>query len=214
MWQHINPVTSDGLTTDAQGNVIDRTTVDPMGVNVGDSNPFASNEPTNGGDSEGISQSAIDSIVASIVPGWGGPKCKVDGMLTGCRLAASVLSSGAGIRVSSNAPSGIFIKFTNQTNGQSTSIWSPLTAVQLPGGSWVGFLPTGAQLAVDGPNTFALNLQQIAAAGTSNMYYFGTLRELPGSLSVGSPQDSTSATASVRDTEAVAEVESCGKVWR
>lgn len=71
MWQHINPVTGDGLTTDPQGIASDRTTVDPMSVNVGDSNPFASNEPTNGGDSEGMSQSAIDAIVASIIPGVG-----------------------------------------------------------------------------------------------------------------------------------------------
>jgi len=165
-----------------------------MGVNVSDTNPFASNEPTNGGDSEGMSQSAIDAIVASIVPGWGGPKCKVDGAITGCRLAASVLSSGAGVRVSDNAASGVFIKFTNLTNGQSTSIWSPLRAIDLGGGiTWTGNLPMGAQLGVDGhPDLFEINLAEIAANGSRNMTYVGMLTELPGSVSFDPPQNADS----------------------
>src|SRR5207244_1803531 len=177
----LNPITGDGLTTDAQGMAIDRTTIDPMGVNVSDSNPFASNEPTNGGESEGMSQSAIDAIVASIVPGWGGPKCKVDGMVTGCRLAASVLSSGAGVRVSLSTPSGVFTRFSSGTTGQSTSIWSPLTVMDTARGTWIGYVPIGAQFGVDGhSNIFEINLSQIAAPGSRNLTYVGMLRELPG----------------------------------
>ncbi len=94
-WQQINPLTGDGLQTDAQGNTLERTTVDPMGVNVGDTDPFVANEPTNGGDGEGMSQSAIDSMVAALIPGWGGPKCAIDGMITGCNLVSGMLASGA-----------------------------------------------------------------------------------------------------------------------
>lgn len=181
MWQHINPITSDGLTTDTQGAVIDRGTVDPMGVNVGDSDPFAANEPTSGGQSEGMSQSTIDAIVASIVPGWGGPKCKVDFMVTGCRLATSVESSGAGVRVSLSAPSGVFIRFSSRTTGQSTSIWSPLTIMDTGRGTWAGYVPMGAHFGVDGhSNIFEINLSQIAAPGSRNLTYVGMLRELPG----------------------------------
>ncbi len=55
LWQHVNPVTGDGLSTDAQGVALERTNIDPMGVNVGDTDPFVANEPTNGGDGEGMS---------------------------------------------------------------------------------------------------------------------------------------------------------------
>jgi len=193
LWQHVNPITGDGLTTDAQGVALERTNVDPMGVNVGDEDPFISNQPTNGGDGEGMSQSAIDSMVAALIPGWGGPRCKIDGMISSCRLAFGLLSSGAGVRVSNNAPSGVFIRFTNQTNGQSTSIWSPFTAVDTPRGTWIGYVPTGAQFGVDGhANIFEINLSRIAAPGSRNMTYVGMLRELPGSFgpptSRGEPQ--------------------------
>ncbi len=52
--QHVNPVTGDGLSTNAQGVAFERTNVDPMSVNVGDTDPFVSNEPTNGGEGEGM----------------------------------------------------------------------------------------------------------------------------------------------------------------
>ncbi len=53
------------------------------------------NEPTNGGDGEGMSQSAIDSMVAGLIPGWGGPKCAIDGAVSSCHLAYGLLASGA-----------------------------------------------------------------------------------------------------------------------
>ncbi|HEY3102465.1 MAG TPA: hypothetical protein VGJ69_02665, partial [Pyrinomonadaceae bacterium] len=103
VWQHANPVTGDGLNTDAQGVALERTNTDPMGVNVGDTDPFVSNEPTNGGDGEGMSQSSIDAMVAALIPGWGGPTCKVDGAITGCRFAFGALSSGAGVLLNPGA---------------------------------------------------------------------------------------------------------------
>jgi len=103
MWQHLNPLTGDGLNTDAQGVALGRTTVDPMGVNLGDTDPFVSGGDPGGGDGEGMSQSAIDRMVAALIPGFGGPTCKVDGMVTGCRLAFGALSSGAGVLLSPGA---------------------------------------------------------------------------------------------------------------
>jgi hypothetical protein len=115
-------------------------------------------------------------------------------MATGCRLAFSVLASGAGVRVSSNAPNGVFTRFINNTNGQVTTRWSPLTAVDTGRGTWTGYLPTGAQLGVDGPNIWAINLKDIAAPGTHNMYYFGALSELAGTMfSSAAPQNPTLA---------------------
>jgi YD repeat-containing protein len=103
MWQHINPLTGDGLDTDSNGVALDRTTVDPMGVNLGDSDPFT--PPADGSEdgTEGASQSAINAMVAAIIPGWGGPTCKIDGMVTSCRLALGALSSGAAVLLSPGA---------------------------------------------------------------------------------------------------------------
>jgi hypothetical protein len=150
-----------------------------MGVNVGDTDPFVSNEPTNGGEGEGMGQAAINAMVASLIPGWGGPTCKVDGMATGCRLAFGLLASGGGVLAPSNAQSGVFTRFTNKTNGQVTTRWSPLTAIDTGRGTWFGYLPMGAQLGVDGhPDIFEINLAEIAAPGSRNMTYVGMLREL------------------------------------
>lgn len=102
MWQYLNPLTGDGLNTDSQGLALDRTTVDPMGVNTGDTDPFVSEGGGSSG-GEGMSQSAIDAMVAALIPGFGGPKCKVDGMITGCRLAFGALSSGAAVLLNPGA---------------------------------------------------------------------------------------------------------------
>jgi hypothetical protein len=62
-----------------------------------------------------------------------------------------------------------------------------------PRGTWVGYVPMGAQFNVDGHwNIFEINLRQIAAPGSRNMTYVGMLRELPGSYAPpsrgGTPQ--------------------------
>lgn len=49
------------------------------------------------------SQSSINAMVASIIPGYGGPTCKVDGITTGCRLAFGAVSSGAASLVNPGA---------------------------------------------------------------------------------------------------------------
>lgn len=94
VWQHQNPVTGDGVNNNSTGVTMDRATLDPTGVNIGDSDPFVAP----GGEGQPIdpSQSAIDHMVAQMIPGWGGPKCYVDGALMGCHWAGSLLASGAG----------------------------------------------------------------------------------------------------------------------
>jgi hypothetical protein len=73
-----------------------------MGVNLGDTDPFPSgseSEPSG----EGPNQSMINARVASVIPGMGGPVCKIDGAVTGCRLAFGALSSGAASLVNPGA---------------------------------------------------------------------------------------------------------------
>ncbi len=163
-WQHMNPVTGDARETDATGKVMTETHLDPGGANVGTQSPFATGEAGEvGGSGEGMSQASVDARVAQLVPGWGGPQCKVDFLLTSCSLAYGVESSGAGKRVSGNALSGKFLKFTNQTNGLATMRWAPLTAV----GDSVGYLPMGARMA--GQNTWVINLSEISVTGRNPM---------------------------------------------
>src|SRR5205814_6282766 len=75
-WEHLNPVTGDGRETDTSGRAVRATHLDPTGVDVGESDPFSSGtagDPTEGG----MSQSTIDSMVAALMPGYGGQQCAV-----------------------------------------------------------------------------------------------------------------------------------------
>jgi YD repeat-containing protein len=97
-WEHQNPVTGDAMETNAQGAVQAKETVDPMGVNTGDSDPFATS--STGGDEGGISQSQMDKKYAQFLPAsmfGGGMRVKVDGFETSWAVASAVLSSGAGV---------------------------------------------------------------------------------------------------------------------
>jgi hypothetical protein len=185
-WQHQNPVTGDALETDATGRVMGGTRLDPGGANVGESNPLASNEAGEvGGDGEGMSQGAVDARAAQVIPGYGGPQCKVDFTVTSCALAYGVASSGAGTLVGGGARSGRLVRFTNHGNGQSTYRWAPLTAV---GGS-VGYLPLGARMV--GENTWVINLSGISVAGRNP--------HAEGSLAGGGGQGVQFPTASNRN---------------
>jgi hypothetical protein len=137
-WQLVNPITGDGLSIDAQRIALQRTNVDPMGVNLGDADPFVSNEPTNGGDGAGMSQSSINAMVASIMPGYGGPTCKVDGLVTGCRFAFGMLASGAAEKGPSQTTTGVYSRSLGTYIGIAT--WDPnqaaagVSAFGLPAG--------------------------------------------------------------------------------
>ncbi|HXT64154.1 MAG TPA: hypothetical protein VN696_14040 [Pyrinomonadaceae bacterium] len=138
MWQHVNPIIGDGLSTDAQGVVLERTNVDPRGVNVGDEDPFISNEPTNGGEGEGYNQAAIDAMVASLFPGFGGPTCKVDGAFSLCHIAFGLLGMGAADFGPSQTTIAVYSRSLGKYVGLAT--WNPNQAAA---GVSVFGLPTG-----------------------------------------------------------------------
>jgi YD repeat-containing protein len=96
VWQHTNPVTGDARETDSTGRLTAQTHVDSAGVDVGESDPLAG-EPVDNQNDPGSnrSQAAIDAIVAQIVPGFGGPKCTVDGSVTSCLFAMDWIGAGA-----------------------------------------------------------------------------------------------------------------------
>ncbi len=96
-WQHNNPLNGDGLITDFQGTNLGRITVDPTGVDLGDSDPFSTGEGNGGAEDAG--QMGIDAKVAQLIPGFGGPQVKLDGFLTSPYLGFSALASGAAVRV-------------------------------------------------------------------------------------------------------------------
>lgn len=97
LWNHKNPVTGDEMETDSQGVVTGKETLDPMGVNLGDSNPF---DATSGGsgDEGGMSQAQINKMYAQLLPasmGGGGIRVKVDGLETSASFASALVSMGA-----------------------------------------------------------------------------------------------------------------------
>ncbi|MGH9948974.1 MAG: hypothetical protein ACRD6X_17525, partial [Pyrinomonadaceae bacterium] len=94
-WQHTNPIMGDALNTESNSVEAARTTLDPLGVNTGDEDPFF--DPGGGGESP-ISESAINQIVGSVIPWFGGPSCKVNGVITGCRFADS-FATGDGAEI-------------------------------------------------------------------------------------------------------------------
>jgi YD repeat-containing protein len=175
-WQHVDPVTGDSRETDGAGKVIAETHVDPVGVNVGLTSPLS--EGGTGDSSEVMGQAAVDRMAAWLLPGYGGPKCKVDFAVTSCALAAGVESSGAGVRVGGDSESGKFIKFTNATNGQSTYRWSPLTAV----GESAAYVPLGSRIV--GQNTLVINLSEISVRGR-NPYAEASLSNAPFAAQFG-----------------------------
>jgi YD repeat-containing protein len=99
LWQHRNPVTGDMLETNAQGVVVTKAMVDPMGVAVGDSDPFSSPESGTGDTGGGISQAQINARYAQLFPessgGPGSTTCVVDGWQMDCGQAFELIDRGA-----------------------------------------------------------------------------------------------------------------------
>lgn len=85
-WQHENPIMGDALNTQSNSVEAARTTLDPLGINTGDEDPFFD---TAGGGESGLSQSFIDKFTGSIIPWFGGPRCFIDRAITGCHFARS-----------------------------------------------------------------------------------------------------------------------------
>jgi YD repeat-containing protein len=94
MWEHLNPVTGDGRETDTAGRAVNETHLDPSGADVGAADPFSSGDsgdPTLSGDGD----SSIEQRVAALIPGFGGMRCTIDGILTSCTVVISARDSGA-----------------------------------------------------------------------------------------------------------------------
>jgi YD repeat-containing protein len=91
-WEHLNPVTGDGVETDASGKVKVATHLDPDGVNAGESDPFggAAGDPSADGGG-----AAVEGQVLSLIAGYLNMRCTVDGVLSGCGPANKVLEMGA-----------------------------------------------------------------------------------------------------------------------
>jgi hypothetical protein len=142
LWLQTNPVVGDQVATDSAGKVGSRTVLDPMGTDVGDSDPFATNTDTDpgtvGSGGEGVSQSSVDARVAQLIPGYGGAQCTIDLMSASCGLVDAMLSSGGGKRCANNY-CGPRVYFSSLTIGgitRSESVWtSSYRAYDGPGGS-------------------------------------------------------------------------------
>jgi YD repeat-containing protein len=98
-WRHVNPVTGDELDTDSAGAVTAKATVDPTGVNLGDSDPSDSQIPSDDGGS--TIQAQINKMYAQLLPpslgggGSGGKQCLLGGLEVACRMAHEMASIGA-----------------------------------------------------------------------------------------------------------------------
>ena len=95
VWRHVNPVTGDELDTDSAGAVTAKATVDPTGVNLGDSDPA---EGTTSGESGSMSQGQMAKMYAQLLsPSLGGdaPQVMVDGMEMNASAAYFLISMGA-----------------------------------------------------------------------------------------------------------------------
>jgi hypothetical protein len=91
-WEHLNPAAGDGRETDTAGRAVTATHLDPTGVDVGESDPFAG---AAGDPGAGASDSSVEGRIAQLMSGYFDMKCSIDGMLTGCALANSAVGSGA-----------------------------------------------------------------------------------------------------------------------
>jgi len=153
-WQHTNPVTGDEVETDSAGRATARATLDPGGVSLGDSDPFASSP--GGGEGEGTTQAEMNARYAQLLPpSMGGNALQVNvvGAFQMSAFSAYALAGmGAAVIVHGNVQSGRFVTFKNdpalldRNRNTSTRRWAPLTAV----GNWVGYLPEGAKIGPGG----------------------------------------------------------------
>jgi YD repeat-containing protein len=146
-WEHLNPVTGDGRETDPSGVVVNATHLDPGGADAGESNPFAgaAGDPSGGG-----SDSAIEGRVAALMSGYFDMKCSIDGILSSCALAGSLLESGAADLCKDNdcGPRAV----TVNAIGKDGKIIGSTTVIRLPGQSgWDGSLD-GTYNVLNSPN--------------------------------------------------------------
>ncbi len=98
-WQHINPVTGDGKESDAAGMLRNSTHLDPDMVDVGETDPSTWASDPGGGDTGGP---AVEDGIAKLISVGSEMNCRIDGILTTCRLVDSMEASGAAVQCMSN----------------------------------------------------------------------------------------------------------------
>lgn len=94
-WEQLNPVTGDGRETGTAGTLTASTHLDAFGVDIGESDPFASGEARDLTIGTGPSEPAIRRRIAMIIDGYYNMRCRVDGIVTSCVVAHNELRTGA-----------------------------------------------------------------------------------------------------------------------
>jgi YD repeat-containing protein len=148
-FQHVNPVTGDGRETDAAGTLLSATYLDPDGVNVGVRDPF--DQPAGDPSVMALSgESPMAARVAEIMASYNDMNCSIDGILSSCRMANSLLSSGAAVQCPQNNCGPRTVTMTY--DGRSYSMLSDPFSAYADGRS--GFMTAGTLL----PDGFSLTL--------------------------------------------------------
>ena len=149
-WQHTNPVTGDARETDATGRVKAETHLDPGGADVGVVSPFGSGEAGDvGGSGEGMSQASVDARVASLIPGWGGSQCNINGLSAGYGFVDGLIRSEAG-KVCPEGDCGASTArvLVTYTDGKKVTYLVPIPQDSMPSGFSATFTGAAARVAV------------------------------------------------------------------
>lgn len=153
VWEQTNPLTGDQLETDSQGKTEALTRLDPLGVDVGESDPFET--PDAGGEGAEMANPGIEARVAQLLPGsmTGGTSCYLDGFETTCSLTDGLLAGGAAAQCPDNICSGVnragfYVTYRAYADGRQ------------------GYLPTFMDWVGDGFTIFGefISLEEIASA--------------------------------------------------
>lgn len=151
LWEHTNPVVGDQINTNTLGEVVARTTVDPTGVNVGDSDPFATSSEPNLESSEGMSQASVDAKVAQLVPGFGSMQCSVNNLAASCGFISGLISSGAAKACPNNycGPVRLIVTGENE-DGEATRTYLMSDSFKAYSDGVAGYTPLGMTYVGDG----------------------------------------------------------------
>ncbi|MGH9949001.1 MAG: hypothetical protein ACRD6X_17660, partial [Pyrinomonadaceae bacterium] len=119
-WQYNNPVIGDAVSVGSNSVAFERVTIDPTGVNTGDSNPFPDAEP---GDPATIPGFLAHGMIAAFFPGAGGATCSVDDILVSCGIVDTLLGLDAAEQCPNNdcGPQRIRAIFES---GRTYDFWS------------------------------------------------------------------------------------------
>jgi hypothetical protein len=117
-WVTENPVTGSRQQTSAEGRTMQRVEADPMGIDVGTTDPYA--------EEGGGIMSAEEPGQARLMPQTAGGtgQCRIDGMSAECALANSLLSSGAAVHAPVQTVTSLYMRFQGRTYNLGLVIWN------------------------------------------------------------------------------------------